>query len=65
MPVQKDVKLNRAKCLFLSLYVCDIQVYWAAYAAKKGKVRSQEWQAKINIPWKKRQVSQVKRGKLT
>ena len=38
MIVQKDAKLNRAKCLFVSLWVCEfvseIQGYWAAYAAK-------------------------------
>ena len=36
MSVQKYATLNRAKCLQICLSVCEIQGYWAAYAAKKG-----------------------------
>ena len=34
MTVHKDAMLNRAKFLWVCLFVCEIQGYWAAYAAK-------------------------------
>ena len=33
MTPQDHIKLN--KCLFVNLLICEIQGYWAAYAAKK------------------------------
>ena len=40
MTLQDHIKLNRAKCLSVSLSVCEIQVYWAAYAAKNDNTGS-------------------------
>ena len=36
MTVPKDAKLKRAKCLFVSLSVCEIQGYWVATQLKKS-----------------------------
>ena len=37
MTPQDDIKLNKAKCLLLNQLICEIQGYWAAYAAKNPK----------------------------
>ena len=37
MTPQDHIKLNKAKCLWVCLFVSEIQGYWAAYAAKNGK----------------------------
>ena len=42
MTPQDHIKLNKAKCLFVNLLICEIQGYWAAYAAKN--VIDQEWE---------------------
>ena len=36
MTTQDNIKLNKAKCLLLNQLICEIQGYWAAYAAKKS-----------------------------
>ena len=38
MTPQDHIKLNKAKCLWINYLICEIQGYWAAYAAKNIQV---------------------------